>query len=248
MSDPDLDAPAVAALEAHAEQVASLIFIADRAVSIHQATGEGADLINSRGFGDLFSALQGALIDNAILAVAKLFEWPTKKYPRWNLPALLFEIRDNAERLPIADRPHALAFLRDIGPAASVPEGATDREVTSVLVEAMLAQLPNPLAVDLRPHDLALKALREQRNKVIAHNQAIESGALLSTNWNDLNGLLHIAKHQLGTIGWTYLRIAYMLDNNDYLLTGDAARAGMAMRRLLTKAELRPPRHFTGLV
>jgi hypothetical protein len=240
--------PEKPALEAHAEQVASLIFVADRSISIMQAAGEGAEAINATGLGDLFSSIHGALIDTAFLAIAKVFERPRPPYALWSLPALLSAIGENAERLPITDRAHGLTFLRELAPTSPISLTATDREITSALLRAMQAQLPDPSSTQLRPHDLALDALRQQRDKVIAHSEAIDHGTLLSASWQDLDNLLDLAKTHIDIIGRVFFRTVYMTDDKHYLLTDDAARAGMAMRRLLTKAGLRPPRHPSGAV
>lgn len=235
-------------LALHTERVASLVFVADRAISIVRAAGEGIDGINAANLGELFSSLHDALIDTVILAVAKIFERPTRRYPLWSLPSLLAEIETGAERLAIMDKPRAVSFLRELDPKCILDISAPDRDLTRALVAAMRGQLPDPESTEIRPQDLALDGLRQQRDKVIAHNEALDRGTLLSSSWQDVNGLLDLAKVHIGIVGWVFLNTVYMTDDRAYPLADDAARSGMAMRRLLTKAGLRAPRHPSGAV
>lgn len=237
-----------ASISEHAEHVASLIFVADRAISVVEAMGEGVDGINGANLGDLFGTVRDALVDSALLSVAKIFERATPRYPLWNLRSLLTEIHAKADDLNVLDRPRAIAFLDTHTPPSSIGSAAPDVAVTRALVEAMLAQLPDERATIVRPHDIALDALRQQRDKVIAHNEALDRGALLSATWQDLQALLGLAKEQLGLVGWVFLSTVYVTDDGHYVLADDAARCGMAMRRLLTKAGLRPARRPGGVV
>lgn len=232
----------------HAQHVASLIFVADRAIGVVEATGEGVDGINAANLGELFETLRDALVDTALLAVAKIFERAKPKYPLWSLPSLLTMIDECAGELPLLNRPRAIEFLHGQPLSSPTDDRSSDRVVIQALVQTMRAQLPDSASTDLRPHDLVLDALRQQRDKVIAHNEALDRGTLHSTSWHDLRELLDLARRQLGLIGWVFLNTVYMTDDGYYPLAGDATRSGMAMRRLLTKASLRAPRHWSGEV
>jgi hypothetical protein len=234
------DSRANPALALHTEQVASLIFVADRAVGVVKAAGESADAINAANLGDLFVSIHGAMLDLAVLAVAKLFERPSSRHRIWSLPALLSEIQAGAAHFEIVERSHAFAFIREHSHAAELALTLPDSELITVLAQTMQAQLPDLRSTEPRTHDLALDALRQQRDKVIAHNEAVDHGTLLSVSWQQLENLLRLAKNQVGAIGWIFLRAAYTTDDGSYVLSDDASRTGVAMRRLLTKAGLRP--------
>jgi hypothetical protein len=208
--------------------------------------GENADAINGANMGDLFGSIQHVLSDHVVLAVTKLFERPRRKI--WSFPSLLMKMEKRSDVLQICERPGTFDYLRMLGHVDGVPGDLSDSQLTRLLVGVMRAQQPTLDREALEPHDLILEALRQQRDKVIAHSEAIEEGALLTARWGEIDSLLNTAKLHLGLIGRAYLRTAYMDDSRDYLLTSDAERAGQAMRRLLTKADLRPARHFPGTI
>ncbi len=78
------------------------LFFADQTKALAVTIGKHSTVINSNGFGDLFGSLQNILSDHQTLAVAKIYDPPSKKYPTRSIPAMfsLIERHSNLWNLP----------------------------------------------------------------------------------------------------------------------------------------------------
>lgn len=107
------------------------IFKMERAYHILSVIGTNADQLNDRAlgnFGELFGALQCSLEVDAVLAVARVYDLPSKQYPTRCLRRALSLMEDRVAELPeIVQRYNtklSLAFLGKSSPVViSVDSG-----------------------------------------------------------------------------------------------------------------------------
>jgi hypothetical protein len=220
------------------QRIAGHIFLADRALSILRAIGEASPRLNAEHFGDVFHSIQGALSDQVILSLAKLFEPPHRTYPILSLPTLVIAIEVNTTSLQIQDRTRTIGFLLAANPDGKWSHSTPDQDLTTALVAIMRDQQPNVHKKILAAHDKVLEALRAQRDKSIAHSEALDRALLPAATWAQLESLLATAKSHLGAVGWAYTNTAYTMDDGSYSLTSDAERGGIALRRVFRRAAL----------
>jgi hypothetical protein len=102
-------------------------------------------------------------------------------------------------------------------------------EQTRAVVDALLSRLPH------HTNCAALNALKELRDKRIAHPERAKPEGLPTTSWSEALKLLDMPLEALGVCG-AYTSTAYVDDNGKYMMDADAARAGNATRRLLATA------------
>jgi len=209
--------------------LASDIFRAERAIALLQVSGARADQINSGqgNFGELFGVVQEALTTEATLALARLYDKPSTRYPtRCLIGVLDFTISHNQE-LPEIREPYQLKLALS---AMNAPEALLN------VVDAGGAEFglafgkfgDELLSSPERNENIArLKALRD---KSLAHNEHVSSIDALT--WNALINLLDLAKQVVGILGWAYFNTAYTI-NGDYIMSADAKRASRALGRLL---------------
>lgn len=180
------------------------IFLVDQAYALTEEIGKYAEQINAANFGELFGSLQVVLSDRHTLAIAKIFD-STKRYPTRSIPATLDLLEDYAElwRMPQRQRLHRVLVESE----SDVPcvEQLSNAELTHAVVAHFRDALPDSKRIASDPLSSSLTLLRQARNKVIAHNEAIEVSALQAVTWKDATSLVNYAKEFVATIGFGYL-------------------------------------------
>lgn len=214
------------------------IFKAERAYAVLKSIGENADAINvsERNFGELFGVLQGHAQTEALIAVARLYDRPSKHYPTRCLRALLDELDAKAEALPpIIEKPNLAKELARQGMTAdkvALVNSAPDADVTRAMMTFLRGRLDDPEVVE------AIERVKDVRDKRIAHNEAAH--AIEGPTWKAVLRLLALAQEVVGLVGWAYLSTVYIHEGR-YFLSSDAQRSGSAMRRLLEGLEIVEP-------
>jgi hypothetical protein len=118
--------------------------------------------------------------------------------------------------------------LIEAGSDSAYVEQLSNMELTRAIVshyEGTLARLSIPLS-----------ELRQSRDKVIAHNEAIERSALQIPTWGGAISLVNYAKDFVSTIGIGYLSTLFGQGSSNCYLTHDAKRTSRILRRLLEVA------------
>ncbi len=220
------------------EGVAVDIFKSDQCISLLDEIGTNSEVLNREGFGDLFGNLQGYLSEQVILAITKIFERPSDRYPTRSIPSALKILDEYAEAIPIAEPRILQKRLLELGADKQSLEKKSDSELTRLLVVLLRKAMPSVSADDPSKLSEPMNALRIARDKKIAHHEAVATESMERTTWGKIKPLLEFAKKTVGIIGIAYLSTAYEVDDGEYLLTGDAKRAGRALYRLLKKAKL----------
>jgi len=217
--------------------IASEIFRAEEAYSLAAEIGNHAEEINSANFGEFFGSLQIILSDRQTLSIVKLFD-SGKRYPTRSIPATLSILESYAELWKLSDRQALCRFLIDAGGESSEVESLDDAELTRALVAHFENTLPASRYIGLDKRTASLGALRQVRNKVIAHNEAIKADELPTVTWGEARSLLNYAKKFVATVGDQYLGLIFSDSSDNYRLTNDARRTSRQLRRLLKSANI----------
>jgi AbiU2 len=205
------------------------IFRMERSHALLKSIGECAEIFNDQktgNFGDLFGTMQEALQTECLMAAARIFDPPGRRYPNRGLRHVLEFIRTNADQLPAVGQPQQLRLsLRGTTLEAQL-EPLVDRGGAAFsigLADQFLALVDEPERVK------AIEALKTLRDKALAHNEHVEN--IEGPTWKALGELIDIAKKLVAVLGWAYLGTAYEIEG-DFLLTDDAKRPSYALERL----------------
>lgn len=209
------------------------IFQADEGISLYKTIGMNAEGINKFNFGELFGALQGVLSDRLVLSLNKLFE-VEKRNPSRSIPAVLSYLEKNSHILKINSRNTVVTGLTRIGSNLENDSNLTDTEFSRKVVEALRPLIPNHKGDSKLSK--TLKALRDSRDKRIAHNEHIDSKSIAGVTWNDCIELLEFAKIFTASIGYGYMSLMIEHPEGKYMLSDDAERRSIALTRLFKKA------------
>jgi hypothetical protein len=207
------------------------IFEAEQATSLVDASGRDLEFFEKNNFGELFGTIQGAAITQFVLAITKLYERPSQRYPNLSLPSVISHIAANAARLEIKEERLARLGLDRLGvDSAPLARANAPEEKTRFLANSICERLPDADSSDV------LRALKTLRDKRIAHPEAIDLAKIEKTTWGEAETLLQIARTTVGIIGDAYLSTAFVDDKGSYLQSIDGARVGSALGRLIDAA------------
>ncbi len=208
------------------------IFRFERARSIQKVMYDRSDIIGSKengNFGSTFHVLRYALTTEAILAVARIFDKPSKRYPTRCTKGLLEHLEKYSEELPVIREPYQLKLSLQ---TRVVPEELV------ICMDKNPAEFPIQLSTYIKtelstsPLSQSLEKLETLRSKVHAHNERTVINEGLA--WHSLEALIELAKYFVGALGWAYFNTAYAL-NGIYILTKDANRPGIGFAGLLDR-------------
>jgi AbiU2 len=208
------------------------IFGMETSYSLLKAIGTNASVINAPGagnFGELFGALQKSLRTEAILAVARLYDPPSRRYPTRCIKGLPDYLETNADNLPpIRELFNLKQELTRIGMSDDriLLASSDEKAFAKALSQHFKAILNDPQTLE------TINKLKDIRDKSIAHNE--QTTQITGPTWSGLEKLIGHAKDLTGVLGWAYLSTAYVI-NGEYILTSDAELPSRAMNRLLRK-------------
>lgn len=212
------------------------IFWADEARAAAVSIGERSPDINAAGFGDVLGHLQTIFSERETMAVAKLYDPPDKRYPTRSIPAMLDLIERHADLWNLPQR-HALEkCLASGGQAPAVIQGMSNEALARAVVSHYRLTLPEKGKASTDKLSAGLEAVREARNKVHAHNEAIDKAARTRATWGDTRALLDYAKEFACVIGYGFLGIYSGHSAGDYRLSNNARRFSWKLNKLLDKA------------
>lgn len=213
------------------EGLVSDIFKMERAYHILSVIGSNADQLNDRAlgnFGELFGAFQGSLEVDAVLAVARVYDSPSKQYPTRCLRRALSLMEDRVAELPeIAERYNTKLSLAFLGENSSVV-GSVDLGRDAFVARFVPAFRE---ILDSEAVSKAVDSLKYVRDKRIAHNEAAEPHG---PTWEALKSLINHAQNFVGVVGWAFFNTVYVHDGA-YFLSDDAQRPSRALRRLVER-------------
>ncbi len=204
------------------------IFKMERAYDLLMVIGEQSPVLNSKAtgnFGHLFGAIQAALESEAVLAVARVYDKPSKRYPTRCIRRALDLLEQHAKKMPEIVEVHntklACQFMGEEN-AVLASLGLGKERFISSLVQYHRVLLDS---VEIAEQVELLKNIRDKR---LAHNEAAEPAG---PTWAALKSLIIHAQNFVGVIGWAFLSTAYVHEGK-YFLSNDAKRPSLAMARL----------------
>jgi hypothetical protein len=203
------------------------IYLAFEAHGIFRTIGERASLADSSTYRPMLVAFQAYASAEFVLAVTRLLE-RQRTYELHSVHGVLMFLSDNARDIPVREPLWIQQSMERIGMWGRVPHEPGPAQ-TRAVVEALVSQLPH------YTNSEALKALKDLRDKRIAHPERARPEGLPATSWAEALKLLDIPVEALGVCG-AYMSVAYVDDNGRYSMNMDAACAGSAIRRLLDAA------------
>lgn len=204
------------------------IYLAHEAHGIFRTIGERAPSATASTYQPMLVALQAYASAEFVLAVTRLLERQRGTYELHSVHGVLMFLRDNARGIPV-QQPHWIQqSMERLGMWGRMPR-EPGLEQTNAVVDALLSKLPH------HTNSGALKALKDLRDKRIAHPERAAPEGLSTTSWAEALRLLEIPVEALGVCG-AYTSTAYVDDNGRFVMDTDAARAGNATRRLLEAA------------
>jgi len=222
-------------LKEHVDALVAEIVRADQSFYVLRTIAAHTDALNAKNYGEVFQLLQAVLQDRAVLAVGKLFDKESNRYPTQSVAFLLTFLKRNRDALRITQRS---LLLREIlaWNGVGLPDEPQDCELTDCIVAHYSDSRPNADLNTLAELDVALHALKTHRDKRIAHAENISPAQLPSAKWTDTRRLLDWARRLVSTVGMAYLGTFYTTPDGRYLLEDDARRAGVALSRLFKAA------------
>lgn len=213
------------------------IFRAEEAYVLAETIGHHADTINAAQFGHLFGPLQGILSEHQTLAITKIFERHTGRNRVRSIPSVLMLLEDNAGAWLIPQRLVLHELLMDEGHSEAHLARLSGADLTRAVVRHFRSTLPRSDRVEECMLSSSLELLRQSRDKVIAHNEAVAPGTRQYATWGQAASLVEYGKRFVRVVGFAYLSIAFE-EGGEYLLSFDAQRSSRALCRLLKAAGL----------
>ena len=206
------------------------IFKAERAYELVKAIGlksEEMKIGTLKEYDELFGTFQYALQAETLLAVAKIYDPPSKKYPTRCLRGVLEFLSEHTGELPEIREPEQLRKHLNIlkVPVAIINDTFVDSgDFAKSFSTYIENQLSEPPILD------AIQKLKRIRDKSICHNEKRDL-AILGPTWKSLKDLIEISKNVVGVLGWAYFSTAYVI-NGEYILTNDACKTSFVMNDL----------------
>jgi hypothetical protein len=182
----------------------------------------------------MLAVLQSYASAEFALAVTRLLERQRETYELHSVHGVLMFLRDNAQNITVEQPLWVQQSMERLGLWECVPH-EPGPEQSRAVVDALLSRLPH------YTNSQPLKALKELRDKRIAHPERVTPEGIPTTSWAKALKLLEIPVEALGVCG-AYTSTAYVDDKGQFMMEADAARAGNATRRLLEATAAPTPR------
>lgn len=208
------------------------IFRFEQSLALIRKIAEYSNVINNSSngnFGRAFGAINAALSTEAVLSASRINDNPSKKYPTRCLKGLLKYLEDYNDDLPSLKEKHQLITVLQT------------RDDTKILIDCVrdepqefCKQLKRYVSFKLEVSPLLELnyELKTYRDKVLAHNEKVES--IISPLWVSIEELISLAKFVVSALGWAYFSTAYSF-NGDYISTRDAQRSSKCLDRLINQ-------------
>jgi hypothetical protein len=213
------------------------LFFLEEATKLSDFISENAVVINSANFGPFFGNFQTMLGRFLVLQAAKLFEDPNKRFSIRSIKAALEILESSSTVIQIQQRPGLIESLTALGCDKSVLSGLKDDQLTLFTVKFFRERLSKDHQSG-KDNAKAIEIVKSARNKMVAHSESIKRETLPKATFSDIQRLIELARTFVATIGFAYFTIAYEDDSGYNLLSADASRSTLCLKRLLQKASV----------
>ncbi len=209
------------------------IFKMEQSYELMKTIGDNSKQFNGGALSELktlFVTIQNSLQTEVILAAAKIYDKPSRKYQTRCLRGALQYLSDNALELPSIKESIQLAkYLRFMKAPEYLIKDALNQSTN--FAQNFSNYIVNNLLKEPK-RKVALKKLKTFRNKVIAHNEKVNTKIEIGgPTWRELKDLINISKNVVGVLGWSYFSTAYVIDGR-YILSDDTLRPISALKRV----------------
>jgi len=206
------------------------IFKMEQSYELMKTIGSKTNEIKSNilnTYDELFGTIQYALQTETLLAAARIYDSPSKKYPTRCIRGVLQYLSDNTIELPNIREPYQLSLhLKYMNaPAELISIAFSGSEIFAQHFSTYIDNLLNePEKIE------ALDKLKQFRDKALAHNEKVDY-KIFGPTWGALKDLIGISKNVVGALGWAYFSIAYVI-NGEYILSKDTLKTSNALNKL----------------
>jgi hypothetical protein len=207
------------------EGIAADIYLAHEAHGIFKTIGENVAAAEASTYQPMLVALQSYASAELVLAITRLLERQGQRYELHSVHGTLMYLRDHAADIPIREPIFLQQAMERLGLRNQVPHEAGEKQTLAV-VDALVSTLPH------HTNSTALKALKDLRDKRIAHPERAKPEGIETTTWDEALKLLRIPTEALAVFG-AYTSTAYVDNEGRLFVETDAARAGVATSRIL---------------
>lgn len=214
------------------------IFHAEMNLSIFKRIADNIEFLKTTHPEDqkLFGYLQVSANNQIILALSRLFDKPSKKFPTRCILSFLDLIKAEKDNFPkIIELHNTVQCLYSYHPTS----GAID-----YLIEAVGDDDPSVfpyrfyqfysteyIQAEIQDHLIDLKIFRD---KFIAHNEVFEIQGFQGIENSGIIRLLEFAQEIVSVIGWAYFSTVYHTNGN-YLLSENAKQRSYFVKHLIDK-------------
>jgi hypothetical protein len=207
------------------EGISTDFYLAYEAYGIFRTIGERTPSANASTYRAMLVALQSYASAEFVLAITRLLERQGERYELHSVHGVLMFLKDKAREIPVQQALWVQQSMERLGVWDRVPHESGPKQ-TRAVVDAVVAKLPH------HTNDSALKALKDLRDKRIAHPERATPEGLQTTTWDKALKLLDVPLEALGICS-AFTSTAYVDDSGQLMTAADAASAGNATRRFL---------------
>ena len=212
------------------------IIVADESYFILQSINEYWNQISKDGYDLFFKSTYSAHFIRYTLAIAKLFDKPSKKYDTISIPFVLEYIENNFNDIPFLNQGNLINQFSLLGYEIKHLNSLSDYELNKTILEHFKKNLPS---TDYSGDLLlcrTLEIIKIYRDKHYTHNEYIDFPSLPKTTFEETTNLLLYAKQFVSICALAYFNMYHSIDGVEYLFTKDAQRTNTSFKRILEKA------------
>ncbi|AUB42272.1 hypothetical protein COO91_08389 [Nostoc flagelliforme CCNUN1] len=201
------------------------LLAAETAIVLYETIGNYQSELADKNFEHLFGTIQLLLAKDIVLSISKIFDH-NDRFSLRSLYAAIKIINNNSHELKIQYRIQLEEKLGIWGLDRKCLIAMTDSELTTIVAKVLN---------DKMPFKDDMKAIKNIRDKRLAHDESIDEAKISVIMWQELDNLVELAKSILGIIGNHYLGSLYEI-NGEYTLSEDALIESRSLVRLFKQA------------
>ncbi len=212
--------------------IAADVFLSERWFHLFTSIGEVFPEIQEKSLSPLFfNNAKLAFRDQFLIATARLFDSPKKKYKTSCVQLVLDFLSKNESKLSFGkERWHITKAMETAGFDKQVIELLHDENNDTLTTKNIISHFT---LVYKNPETLKLiKTLKTLRDKVLAHRDLDDLQEKNGITFKQLFSLVEMPKQLISILGWAYIDSAFSL-NGKYFLTDDSQAPARSLKYLI---------------